>query len=512
MVEVAVQAGPFHLRTRIAQELDAHEVVELLVRLLVGGGALAVHIADRRDHALHLTPGGDGLPASLPRRMGVLAAPARRERAAVVLVGLHDAAPARGESARHLVVPPPVRPFLAAAHRRHRAAFQPAEARHAFPQLAVAVDAGVRRRLAREIRPPVVVERSVRPLPVGEGPVVPARPGEDVDVLGGEVVDERGERRVRRMAGEVGMDPGVEVLPAPRRRHERRARREAPPAVLHPPADGVRLVEPLPREERERGRVGHPLRQVLPLRRGHLAEVRVARPVAVELRAVVPGDGIRVRAARRRDREVVVQAQGPDVVVEPLPAEQDAVAFLARDVEGLHVALVVFGGEVEQRVRVPPERRLDGEVPRLGAVLDRAVDAAPRGAREQAVVRRRRPDPVREAQARVLRGNDGPAVRRHERNPEAHLRVPRRRPHRAFDARDLSAQVLPHEAHAVRKRLVAEARRLRGGDVLRGMEVLRTRQAQGEQVGAAVWRGKLHAVRRAQSRHAPVRGVDLDRH
>ena len=453
--------------------------------------------------------------------MGVLAAPARRERAAVVLVGLHDAAPARGEPARHLVVPPPVRPLLAAAHRRHRAAFQPAEARHAFPQLAVAVDAGVRRRFAREVRAPVVVERPVRPLPVGEGPVVPARPGEDVDVLGGEVVDERGERRVRRMAGEVGMDPGVEVLPAPRRRHERRARREAPPAVLHPPADGVRLVEPLPREERERGRVGHPLRQVLPLRRGHFAEVRVARPVSVELRTVVPGDGIRVRAARRRDREVVVQAQGPDVVVGPLPAEQDAVAFLARDAEGLHVALVVLGGEVEQRVRVPPERRLDGEVPRLGAKLDRArllvragrvVDAAPRGAREQTVVRRRRPDPVREAQARVLRGDDGPAVRRHERNPEAHLRVPRRRPHRAFDARDLSAQVLPHEAHAVRKRLVAEARRLRGGNVLRGTEVLRTRQAQGEQVGAAVRRGELHAVRRAQSCHAPVRGVYFDRH
>ena len=185
----------------------------------------------------------------------------------------------------------------------------------------------------------------------------------------------------------------------------------------------------------------------------------------------------------------------------------------ARDAEGLHVALVVLGGEVEQRVRVPPERRLDGEVPGLGAELDRArllvragrvVDAAPRGAREQTVVRRRRSDPVREAQAWVLRGDHGPAVRRHERNPEAHLRVP-------LDARDLSAQVLPHEAHAVRKRLVAEARRLRGDDVLRGTEIIRTRQAQGEQVGAAVRRGELHAVRRAQSRHAPVRGVDLDR-
>ena len=85
----------------------------------------------------------------------------------------------------------------------------------------------------------------------------------------------------------------------------------------------------------------------------------------------MPRDGILRRAAKRRRGEVVVEARGFGVESVPLPEEQNAL-FVSPDDEMLDVALVVFGGEVEQRGGIPPQRGLDGQVARLAAILDRA--------------------------------------------------------------------------------------------------------------------------------------------
>ena len=167
------------------------------------------------DHARHLPTRGNGLPAPVARRVRVVAVPARRKRAAVVLVGLYDSAAAPGESAHDVLVPPALRPVRAAAHRGHRAALEPVQARHAVVERSVAVHAGVGGRLALEVGAPVVLVGTVCVLAVGECPMVAAGPREDVRLLGGEVGDQRGERLVRGMAGEIRMHPGVEMLPAP---------------------------------------------------------------------------------------------------------------------------------------------------------------------------------------------------------------------------------------------------------------------------------------------------------
>ena len=225
----------------------------------------------------------------------------------------------------------------------------------------------------------------------------------------------------------------------------------------------------------------------------------------------MPRDGILLRTAKRRRSEVVVDARGLGVETAPLPEEQN-VLFVSPDDEILDVALVVFGGEVEQCGGIPPQRGLDGQVARLAAILDHAglrvgtgryMDAAPRRAREQTVVRRIRADAVRKPQTRIVRADHRPSVRRDEGETEAHLLVPRRRLHRAFHARHLAAQVFPHEPHAVRQRFPTESLRLRGPHLLLGGKVVGAGELHGEQFGRAP-RGEFDAVRRGDAHHAPV--------
>ena len=242
--------------------------------------------------------------------------------------------------------------------------------------------------------------------------------------------------------------------------------------------------------------------------------MRRARPCTVEFRAVMPRDGILRRAAKRRRGEVVVEARGFGVESVPLPEEQNTVCSPSDD-EMLDIALVVFGGEVEQRGGIPPQSGLNGQVAWLSTTFNHTglrvcagskMDSAPRRAREQTVVRRIRADAVRQPQARIVRADHRPSVRRDEGEPEAYLHVPRRGLHRTFHARHLATQVFPHEPYAVRKRFPMESLRLRRPHLLLGGEVVGAGEFHGEQVGRAL-RGEFGPVRRGDAHHTPVRRI-----
>ena len=132
--------------------------------------------------------------------------------------------------------------------------------------------------------------------------------------------------------------------------------------------------------------------------------------------------------------------------------------------------------------------------------------SAPRRAREQTVVLRIRADAVCKPQARIVRADHRPSVRRDEEETQAHLHVPRRRLHRAFHARHLAAQVFPHEPDAVRQLFPMESFRLRRAHLLLGGEVIGAGELHREQVGRAP-RGEFGPVRRGDTHHAPVRRI-----
>ena len=319
-------------------------------------------------HLLHLAAEGLPHPDSVTHRMAVSRAPAGADLPADHLVELHDVAPAPRQFLRH-AVPPVVRPRIAAADRRQRAVAEP-ERRH-VAEGSVFIHHEMPFGGLDEPLAPVPFVRAVALVADHLRPVVPARPGERMEIPAAQFLHRGGEHLVGRMAREVVRPPPrADLLPAPQRRHHGLVADVALPPVRELP-NRVRPAKPLAREARECRRVLHPGGNVRSGEERRTAPRLLPVPRLVDVGEVVPRERFSPLLHAPRDDPVVLRVGSgrPHLLI---VREADAVRR-ARETEGLHVAFGVLHAEIEPFRVVPRGGELRAAAARGSAEASPAV-------------------------------------------------------------------------------------------------------------------------------------------